>query len=144
MPYGMGVGFFQVFMAVVTRTLAKSKAAVAAGGVAGFGVSLAADDVAREVWDMFPGSDADAIDDIQKLVRRLLRDKDIMHPINRMGALISPNYLTFDMMKGRGFFHGRLHTYKTDNAAFKRGRASGERQAKRDMAQEAVIERTGR
>lgn len=83
------------------------------------------------------GDDEDPVN-VEEAARMFLRifgdESEVMWPVTRQGEKVSPNYFTIDFMKGRAWVHSKYYSRGSVNAGFKRGRRSGERAGKRELA----------
>lgn len=136
------MGAFVYLVALVLGRVITSRLAV--GGAVGYAISSAIEAVTveetREIATiMAPESDPEALDEVSKVVVRLMQQDEVLWPTNRQGERIKPSYMILDLNQGRAWFSSRYHSRKSVNAGFKRGIRSGERAQRRALSQESQI-----
>lgn len=102
---------------------------------------LTINEIVESVREDNPNSDENALTETAHTVARMLGldGSEVLWPVHRrgenQGMPIEPLYFTMDLTNGRAWYSSKYHSRKSVNAGFRRGRRSGDRFARRQLAQ---------
>lgn len=122
------------FWPVVTKVFRKHGLSWAVAG-------LTASEIYSVVQSTAPESDEADIREVSNQLARMIDEDEVLWPTNREGAKIHPAYLTINMDKGTAWFHSRYNSFKTVEAARRRGRSQGFRGSRRRYSDNTNIYR---